>query len=88
LGKSPVWGLIPSWPGDASGSAQDDSCKVGGQLIRSMQGYGNDSIKNGPFGELPHPHYSWRIFHAKVLSFRRRHSERKYFSDDLADIPR
>jgi hypothetical protein len=31
-------------------------------------GYGNDSRQNGPFGDLPHPHYSWCIFQRHCLS--------------------
>jgi hypothetical protein len=31
-------------------------------------GYGNDSRQNGPFGELPHAHYSWCIFQRHCLS--------------------
>jgi integrase/recombinase XerD len=37
-------------------------------VVPKLRRYGNDSRQNGPFGELPHPHYSWCIFQRHCLS--------------------
>jgi integrase/recombinase XerD len=37
-------------------------------VVPKIRRYGNDSRQNGPFGELPHPHYSWCIFQRHCLS--------------------